>query len=105
MTDVASLLRGHKMYLADDGTWRYLDTDERTHDAYLIRDCGHCHISTGPDGIDPCLKRIPNVMNACCGHGDDGEAYVQLPDGHCIRGQDAINFMLPYKNDGKLSPV
>ena len=28
-------------------------------------------------------------MNACCGHGDIEEAYIQFWDGSCIRGEDA----------------
>lgn len=36
-----------------------------------------------------CLGSLAGVMNACCGHGDITEAYVQFLDGFCIRGRDA----------------
>jgi hypothetical protein len=29
-------------------------------------------------------------MNACCGHGDIEDAYVQFLDGFSISGEDAI---------------
>lgn len=33
------------------------------------------------------------VMNACCGHGLDRQAYVQFWDGGDVRGSEAIKFM------------
>jgi len=35
---------------------------------------------------DPCIKNLPGVMNACCGHGvEDG--YIQFEDGRVIHGK------------------
>lgn len=30
-------------------------------------------------------------MNACCGHGQVRDAYIQDWDGECIRGEEAID--------------
>jgi hypothetical protein len=35
---------------------------------------------------------IPGVTNACCGHGNADEAYVQLGGELTIRGRDATAF-------------
>lgn len=36
---------------------------------------------------------LKNAMNACCGHGKDNEAYIQLLDNSCIRGKKAITII------------
>jgi len=32
-------------------------------------------------------------MNACCGHGQTNEAYVQFWDRLCIRGSDGLSVL------------
>lgn len=81
-------LRGHPIYF--DGEWRYLDNDEPTVDGWKNRDCGKCKKPNRPDGHDACLGVLPNVINACCGHGSIKEAYVQFEDKSIQRGEKAL---------------
>jgi len=67
-------------------------------DGTLVRDdpnrpCGHCGLPNTSEGHDGCLGTLPNVMNACCGHGDESAAYVQFDNGAMIRGAEAIQHM------------
>lgn len=78
--------RGHTMYF-DEPTesWRYED------DGVLVsedpaRTCGHCKQDTPANGHDPCIANLPGVVNACCGHGDETEAYVMFTNGVTLRG-------------------
>lgn len=82
-----SHLRGHPIYWDEgDEEWRYEDTDEPTADTWEGRPCGHCGEHATPEGHDPCLGTLPGVRNACCGHGDRGEAYVVFEGGFRIAG-------------------
>lgn len=86
-------LRGHAIYWNEEAKeFRYLDNDEPT-TTYESRDCGRCRIPNRHDGHDACIGELPGVMNACCGHGKTGEAYIQYPDGSRIAGQEAITEM------------
>lgn len=67
-------LRGHPIHY-DGAVWRYVDTDEPT--VGNRRSCGHCGLPDTPEGHDGCLGTLPGVTNACCGHGEPGEAYMQ----------------------------
>ena len=67
--------RGHEMYL-DGAVWRYCDNKQLVSDD-PDRKCGHCGLENTPEGHDGCLGTLPNVMNACCGHGDTEAAYTQ----------------------------
>ena len=87
-----SRLRGHQIYF-DGELWRYLDTDESTVDTWQDRSCGVCKEPNTKEGCDSCLGTIPNVMNACCGHGDDALAYVQFVDQSTIQGDEAVSFI------------
>jgi len=84
-----SKLRGHEIELIN-GEWVYSDIRKSTVDTYAERDCGHCSKSTTPEGHDAFLGVLKGVMNTCCGHGSAEEAYVQLLDGSCVRGNDAV---------------
>lgn len=55
--------------------------------------CGHCGLYNTVEGHDGCLGTIPNVMNACCGHGDINQRYVQFWSGCSVRKQDAIDWL------------
>ena len=39
--------------------------------------CGHCGKHNTKEGHDGCLGVIPDAMNACCGHGEINDAYIQ----------------------------
>lgn len=53
--------------------------------------CEHCGLEPEPhgdelhhySGVDPCLGILPDVVQACCGHGRDGkEPYVVIAPGN-----------------------
>lgn len=54
--------------------------------------CSKCGLLPTVEGHDGCLGTLPDaqIMNACCGHGDDSYAYIQYWDGNIIRGNGAI---------------
>lgn len=83
--------RGNPTYFDEAiGEWRYSDNHELVKDTHRERPCGHCGEPRTAEGHDPCIGTLPGVMNACCGHGDVREAYVQLKGGHRIAGSDAL---------------
>ena len=54
--------------------------------------CGKCKLPPTGEGHDGCLGTLPgDVMNACCGHGNDELAYIQYWDGSESRGRSARN--------------
>ena len=82
-----SKYRGHEIY-ALDGEWYYCDIDELVSED-VWRACGQCEKDTTADGHDGCLGTLPGVMNACCGHGKENEAYVMFENKETIRGEEA----------------
>ena len=60
--------------------------------------CEVCDIESTPEGHDGCIGTLPNVMNACCGHGGTHEGvYVQLSPEVTIRGQEAIDYIKEHR--------
>lgn len=57
------------------------------------RSCGNCGKENTKEGHDGCIGTIPNIMNACCGHGDTDGAYIQYWDKSIIRGKEALEKM------------
>lgn len=55
--------------------------------------CEKCNLAPTKDGHDGCLGTLDEslVMNACCGHGNDSQAYIQYWDGTDIRGKSAVD--------------
>ena len=95
-----SKLRGHDIEYVN-GEWRYCDTKEPTAGNYQNRPCGHCGRHFTKDGHDGCLEKLPGVMNACCGHGNIRESYVQFLDKSSINGYDAMviqNILKKYRD-------
>ena len=82
-----SKFRGHHIVFVDD-QWLYDDNKQPV--AGNERPCGHCEKENTKEGHDGCLGILPNIMNACCGHGNIAEAYVQFDKNKTIRGGDAI---------------
>lgn len=82
--------RGHPIVLNElTGRWLYVDTMRPVEDDKNIS-CGHCGKTNTPEGHDGCLGTLPlGVMNACCGHGRDSEAYIQFTDGVDVSGKQA----------------
>ena len=70
-------------------------------DGYAKDVCGHCNKARTPEGHDGCIGVLPNVMNACCGHGEAKTAYVQFnhkeynkdPNKQLIQGAEAIKYI------------
>lgn len=51
------------------------------------RQCRKCHIEYRPgEEPDPCLGKLPGVLEACCGHGTAAKGYVMFEDGTLFRG-------------------
>lgn len=77
--------RGHTIY-KKGSDWVYADTQKPVH-LNPDRPCGFCGAANTIEGHDGCLGTLPGaVMNACCGHGNPYEAYIQFDDGHRISG-------------------
>ena len=81
-----SYLRGHEIEYSNN-QWVYSDTKEPT--VNNERNCGYCGKQSTKEGHDGCLGTLPGVMNACCGHGQISQMYVQLLDGTVIERSDA----------------
>lgn len=101
--------------------WRGVDI-ELVNDVYVYSDtknpvseyrdvpCGHCGLKNTRQGYDGCLGKLPGVMNACCGHGNDNDAYIQYwkhrgQDDKIVRGKEArkLQKMLAWTIDGQSS--
>ena len=98
-----SKLRGHDIESNGD-IWVYSDTKEPVQGNYINRPCNKCGEAFTKEGHDACLKTLPGVMNACCGHGSIPDTYVQFLDGFSIHGVDAklmIDLLKKYKKDVK----
>lgn len=76
--------RGHQIEYSQ-GAYRYKDTLGKVSDN-PNRACRYCGLSNTKEGHDGCLGELPGLMNACCGHGNLNETYVQFLDEYCIRG-------------------
>ncbi len=81
------IYRGHSIQFLD-GVWVYSDTKESVA-SFKDRPCGLCGLGNTVEGHDGCLGELKGLMNACCGHGNINEAYIQMVDGSCIRKEDA----------------
>lgn len=76
---------GHEIYWDGKiGQWRYSDTHEQIKTS-PPRKCPKCNQYPTEDGHDPCIKNLPGVKYACCGHGIQ-EGYVMFEDRRVIRG-------------------
>jgi len=54
--------------------------------------CIKCHKGHTQEGHDGCLGTLPGqVINACCGHGQGRNAYIQYRRGGIVRGSYARN--------------
>lgn len=73
--------------------WIFEDTGLSVRETYKNKPCGNCGRKRTKEGHDACLGTLIGVMNACCGHGEDKNAYVQFYDKEVIRGEDAITIL------------
>jgi hypothetical protein len=89
-------LRGHPIVFVNS-QWVYVDNKEPT--INNKRPCGYCGKKDTKEGYDGCLGILPKVMNACCGHGNIDEAYVQLDENKRISGCYAIAWIWLSRNN------
>lgn len=90
MMTTRSKYRGHDI-VYKNSRWFYADNNEPT--INNERPCGHCLKDNTKEGHDYCLNTLPNVMNACCGHGIIDEAYIQFQNRDIIRGEKTIKWI------------
>lgn len=86
---VFSHFRGHEIAYIND-VWVYVDTGEPVA-SVPDRSCGYCGRKRTKEGYDGCIGFIVGAQNACCGHGNTEEAYIQYEDGSEVRGINARN--------------
>ena len=84
-------LRGHPIEYVG-GEWRYVDDGTPTVGSDRSC-CGKCGQHRTPEGHDACVGTIPGAMNACCGHGQDNEAYIQFFAAERLSGVLALEAM------------
>lgn len=85
-----SYWRGHTIY-PEKGEWFYSDT--RTPTIGTDRPCGFCNREKTKEDHDGCLGTLPGVENACCGHGQDVDAYIWFENGKRFQGKKAIRMI------------
>lgn len=100
---IKSKNRGNEIYFNEsDNKWYYSDTNLSVSDTHENHQCGNCGKHYTEEGHDACLGTLIGLMNACCGHGNIDECYVQFWDGECVRGEDAKtiqNILKKYKKE------
>lgn len=84
--------RGHDIEAYNNEKWLFSDSRKLVSENININ-CGNCGEESTVEGHDGCLGTIPNIMNACCGHGVESECYVQFLNGRCISGKEAIIYL------------
>ena len=87
---VKSKDRGHDIVFVGR-EWLYKDTMTPTYDN--PRSCWYCGEKNTSEDHDACVGTLAGVINACCGHGNTEDAYVQFPGGRCIGGENALAFI------------
>lgn len=97
---ITSKDRGNEIEFKDN-EWFYKDTVLKVSETYKNKPCGYCGKKATREGHDACLGTLIGLMNACCGHGEEGSAYVQFLDGKCIRGKDAKTIIEVLKKHNK----
>ena len=88
-----SYLRGHKVVWLRN-KWVYADNlSDIPGNGGEDRTCKRCGATQGAVvGPDPCIGRLENVTNACCGHGESLGAYVMFENGTFLKHESAIEY-------------
>ena len=89
---IRSYYHGNEIRKTEKEVWIYSDIKIPVR-LYKNRPCGYCNKPQTKDGHDACIGILENVMNACCGHGKDDEAYIQFFNGVCVRGKEALSII------------
>lgn len=91
-------LRGHSIYCNDGENWVMEDDSPINHSI----ECAYCGGSPNKEGHDNCIANLKGVKNACCGHGNIIDCYVQLHTGQVFYGAKAKEIIEKIKRDNKL---
>jgi len=99
---IKSKFRGYSIKFEED-EWYFCESGDLVRETHKDIPCDYCGNKDTIDGHDGCLGTLPNIMNACCGHGEDDEAYIQYLNGNIVRGllATAIIFELTKKKRSK----
>ena len=54
--------------------------------AFGLPNCPRCGVKLERGKHDPCMRNLPGVVNACCGHGWQ-TPYATLKNGLCLHGK------------------
>lgn len=85
-----SFIYGHSVYWDKDhrpNIWKYCDTRICAAGwGGADRACPKCLEFSTSKGHDPCIKNLPGVEYACCGHGVE-EGYVKFDSGKILTGK------------------
>ena len=76
------------------GEWFFSKTKKSVKENYLGLSCGYCGKKDTKEGHDGCIGVLDGVMNACCGHGNKDEAYIQFLNHSTIRGKNALTIIV-----------
>ena len=83
---------GNEVYFAEDpdGCWAPRNAKGQFISLKDLR-CTECGKKSTKEGHDPCLGKLPGVINACCGHNKkghnkDGTGYIMFENGMYIEG-------------------
>lgn len=88
-----TMFRGYQIRIdPSTGKFIFCDTGNPTIENWKNRPCGHCGRHNTQEGHDGCLGTLAGVINACCGHGEPENAYVQFENGSDIRGKKALSW-------------
>lgn len=76
----------------EEQTWFLIETgDLITTETYMNLVCPKCKKMPTKDAHDPCIKNLPGVKFACCGHGVS-EGYIWFENGVIVRGKFEIEY-------------
>ena len=82
--------RGHHIHSYDGINWVLTEEDVPLTEEVKDRlKCPRCGNGPTPEGHDHCLKTLPGIRNACCGHGVE-VGYIQFENGVTIRGRFTV---------------
>lgn len=85
---IISKYRGNVInFNKDKNIWVFSDNDEPINNN--SHPCENCGKHSTEEGHDACLGTLKGIKNACCGHGNIEECYIQFLDSSRIIGEDA----------------
>ena len=84
--DEIAYIRGNRVTLinSDKNIWIYDDGIQTDLEVDKALPCGRCGKPPTKEGHDTCLGTLPEIWNACCGHGHD-VPYIQFEDEEVFR--------------------